>query len=185
MKIYIIDKSAEKLDILRQYFKNDDIIFVEESFSDFMQKTKVECVVSPGNSFGLMDGGYDNAITKWFGNQLQDRVQKYILDNFYGEQPVGTSFIINANEDGQKLIHTPTMRTPQPIKEPLIVYQCMRTTLMCAYQNNVQSILLPVFGGGYGKLHPKVIAEMMKRAYNQIHNPPKSLNWDYVESNEI
>ena len=60
----------------------------------------------------------------------------------------------------------------------------MRSTLMCAYQNNVQSILIPLFGGGCGEVHPQTIAKMMKLAYDQIHNPPKKLDWDYVESVE-
>lgn len=36
-------------------------------FTDFMDTYDVECVVSPANSFGLMDGGYDLTITMWFG----------------------------------------------------------------------------------------------------------------------
>ena len=45
-----------------------------------------------------------------FGKQLQKRVQKYILDNFEGEQPVGTSFIIHTEKYAHPyLAHTPTM----------------------------------------------------------------------------
>ena len=85
MKIYILDESKEKLDIAKEYFEDDSIIFVQDEFAHFMQTTSIDCVVSPGNSFGIMDGGYDMAITSWFGEQLQNRVQQYILDNFYGE----------------------------------------------------------------------------------------------------
>ena len=150
-----------------------------------MQKTNVECIVSPANSFGLMDGGYDLAISEWFGPQLQKNVQQYIIDNFWGEQPVGTSFIIDANEKGQKIIHTPSMQTPREIVDPFVVYQCMRTTLMCAYQNNVKSILIPLFGGGCGGVHPQTIAKMMKLAYDQIHNPPDKLDWSYADIAEV
>ena len=121
MKIYIIEKNKQKMDYIKLYFKDDDVTFVQESFSYFMCKTHVDCVVSPANAFGLMDGGYDLAITDWFGKQLQFRVQQYIIDNFFGEQPVGTSFYIKANEKGQSLIHTPSMRTPQINKDPLVV----------------------------------------------------------------
>ena len=185
MKIYIIEKNKQKMDYIKLYFKDDDVTFVQEDFAYFMCNTHVDCVVSPANAFGLMDGGYDLAITDWFGKQLQIRVQQYIIDNFFGEQPVGTSFYIKANDKGQSLIHTPSMRTPQIIKDPLVVYQCMRSTLMCAYQNNLQSILIPLFGGGCGEVHPQIIAKMMKLAYDQIHNPPKKLDWNYVESVEI
>lgn len=65
----------------------------------FEELDSFDCLVSPGNSFGLMDGGMDAAITKYFGDQLQQRVQKEIINNFYGEQPVGTSFIIETNNN--------------------------------------------------------------------------------------
>lgn len=181
MKIYILDESKEKLDIIKEYFEDDSIIFVQDEFAHFMQTNSVDCVVSPGNSFGIMDGGYDMAITAWFGEQLQNRVQQYILDDFYGEQPVGTSFIIKANDNGQSLIHTPSMRIPQKIKDETVIYQCMRSTLICAKQNNVKSIVIPLFGGGCGKVAPNVIAKMMNLAYIQINNPPQKLDWEYVE----
>lgn len=113
------------------------------------------------------------------------RNEEDIIDHYYGEQPVGTSFLIDAGKDGRKLIHTPTMRTPQVIREPLIVYQCMRTTLMCAMENNVESILIPLFGGGCGEVHPKLIAKMMWLAYDQLRSLPTKLDWDYAERQEI
>ena len=186
MKIYIIDCSKDKLKYAELYFYDcDDVECVCDRLENFLDNHSVDCIVSPANSFGLMDGGYDLAITEYFGEQLQNRVQQYIIDNFYGEQPVGTSFMIESGIPGCALIHTPSMRTPQIIKDPLVIYQCMRTTLMCAIQNNVKSILIPLFGGGCGEVHPQLISEMMWKAYAQIKNPPQKLGWDYVEDHEI
>ena len=185
MKIYILDESSKKIEIVKQYFKETNVECVSERFHNFMKKESVECVVSPANAYGLMDGGYDLAITSWFGDKLQERAQKYIIKNYFGEQPVGTSFIINASNNGQKLIHTPTMQTPRRIVDDFIIYQCMRSTLICAYKNKVKSIVIPLFGGGIGGVSAKVIAKMMRLAYDQIHNPPKSLDWDYAHKNEI
>lgn len=147
MQIYLIERDYQKFKYLTLYFAEEDIILINDDFNNFMSKNKdkIECVVSPANSFGLMDGGYDLVLTQWYGNQLQERVQKYIIENFYGEQPVGTSFIIPTNKDNQYLIHTPTMRTPQAIIDPRIIYQCMRTTLIEAKKNNINSILIPMF----------------------------------------
>ena len=95
------------------------------------QQPEIDAVVSPANSYGLMDGNYDLAITDKYGPELAERVRTVIMERFYGEQPVGTSFSvpIPGHED-ILLIHTPTMRVPTPIVDPLVVYQCMRTTLM-------------------------------------------------------
>jgi len=69
--------------------------------------------------------------------------------------------------------------------DPCLIYHCMRSTLTCAYKNNVESIVIPFFGGGCGNLHPNIVAKMMWKAYVQIHNPPQKLDWDYAYSQEI
>ncbi|EAX9772495.1 phage tail protein, partial [Salmonella enterica] len=43
-----------------------------------------DCMVSAANSFGLMDGGVDAAITAYFGSQLQERVQQNIIREYLG-----------------------------------------------------------------------------------------------------
>lgn len=189
MIIYLLDinaKMTDEWDSLFIDFKNVNV--VNKDFETFMMNSKVECVVSPANSFGLMDGGYDLAITNWFGSQLQKRVQRYIIDNFYGEQPVGSSFIINAsneNINGSYLIHTPSMRYPQVIIDNKIVYYCMRSTLIEALNHNIKSIVISAFGGSCGKIEVGIIANMMFKAYTQILNPPKELNWKYVNRNRF
>ena len=46
-----------------------------------METYDVECVVSPANSYGFMDGGYDLAITNYFGEALMEKVQRLIIKN--------------------------------------------------------------------------------------------------------
>ena len=170
---------------LKKCFENEDVVLINDSFENFMSKNKVECVVSPANSFGLMDGGLDLAITNWYGPDLQKRVQQYILDNFYGEQPVGSSFIIETGKENEYLIHTPTMQTPQPIEDPRVIYNCMRSTLIIAKKNNIKSILIPMFGGLTGKVRPDIVAKMMLAAYKQLQNPPAKISWDYANEIEL
>ena len=185
MKIYLIERDYQKFQYLKECFIEEDVVLVNDSFQSFMAKNKVQCVVSPANAFGLMDGGYDLAITEWYGNQLQDRVQEHIIKNFFGEQPVGTSFIIETNKDNQYLIHTPTMQTPQLIKDPRVIYQCMRSTLIEARKNNIESILIPMFGGSCGGVKPQIVAKMMWAAYTQLKSPPQEIDWRYAEKTKL
>ena len=180
MKIYLLERNPRKYAALQRAFEGTDAEIVWEDFLSFMKSHDVECVVSPANAYGLMDGGYDAAITEWFGEQLQKRVQRYILDHYYGEQPVGTSFLIDAGKGGQKLIHTPTMRVPSKILDPAVVYQSMRTTLMVALENGVESIVIPLFGGTTGAVAPDLAATLMRLAYDQITDPPRQIDWDTV-----
>lgn len=180
MKIYLIEKNKEKFKYLVPYFDElEDVVLINSDFRTFMNSNEIECIVSPANSYGIMDGGYDLAIINYFGRSVQDKVQEHIIKNYYGEQPVGTSFLININES-QKLIHTPTMRTPDRIKDETIIYQCMRTTLLTAKQNNIKSILIPMFGGLTGGIHPNIIARMMRYAYDQVNSPQEEPNWENI-----
>jgi hypothetical protein len=51
-----------------------------------------DCFVTAGNSFGLMTAGIDAAVVRFFGEELMQRIQHRIMDQFFGEQPVGTAF---------------------------------------------------------------------------------------------
>ena len=185
MKIYLLDRNYTIVECWRDFFKDcEDVEIVCDDFIRFMNSHDVECIVSPANSFGLMDGGYDLAISKYFGWGLQKKVQQYLIDNLCGEQPVGTSIIVDIN-DKQKLIHTPSMRVPSTIKDPLVIYNCMRTCLMLAKQNNIKSIVIPAFGGECGNVVYSVVAEMMYKAYLQVQNPPKEINWEYTSQIRI
>ena len=183
MKIYLLDISQNMISWWEKYFKNcENVEVVCDEFSRFMNShNDIQCIVSPANSYGLMDGGYDLAITKYFGDELQQKVQEYIIENLYGEQPVGTSIIVDIN-DRQKLIHTPSMRIPSRIKDPMVVYHCMRTCLMTAINNNVENIVIPAFGGSCGELDFSIIANMMYHAYDQVFNNVKKINWAVARS---
>ena len=85
MKIYLLDISANMTRCWKEYFNNcENVEVVCDEFSRFMNSHDVQCIVSPANSYGLMDGGYDLSITKYFGTGLQKKVQEYIIDNLYG-----------------------------------------------------------------------------------------------------
>ena len=181
MKIYFVERNLNKLEKLKLYFKDEtNIEYINSDFIEFIKNNKVDCVVSPANSFGLMDGGFDLAITRWYGEELQKRVQQYIIKNYYGEQPVGTSFIIETGMDPKYLIHTPTMRVPERILDSRVIYHSMRTCLIEAKNNNIESIVIPMFGGQTGCINSDTIARMMYEAYNQLKEVPEKINWEYA-----
>ncbi len=155
-----------------------------EVVNDLFQKVpEYDCMVSAANSFGLMDGGIDGAITGYFGHQLQTRVQQHILDNYLGEQAVGTSFIIETGHHNHPyLAHTPTMRVPMPINGTDAVYLAMRAMLLAVYQFNkvekrIHTMLCPGLGTLTGKVSPNDAAYQMALAYQTVVNPPDEINW--------
>lgn len=153
----------------------------------FEQLNDVDCLVSPANSYGLMDGGMDQAITNYFGAQLQQRVQEHIIKHYYGEQPVGTSFIIETNSSPYKyLAHTPTMRVPKIVSDTDNAYVATKATLIAVeqYDKEINSVALPAFAAGIGRIHPVDVAYQMELAFKHFLNPPKSIDWNFARFRE-
>jgi O-acetyl-ADP-ribose deacetylase (regulator of RNase III) len=71
------------------------------------------CFVTAGNAFGIMTAGIDAAIIRRFSTALMERVQHRIMDDYMGEQPVGTAFVVETHDSSLPfLVHAPTMRVP-------------------------------------------------------------------------
>jgi O-acetyl-ADP-ribose deacetylase (regulator of RNase III) len=151
-----------------------------------------DCLVSPGNSFGMMDGGIDAAIIKFFGSSLMETVQQRILTDYLGEQPVGTSMIV---ETGHLLhpflAHTPTMRVPMSIIGTDIPYVAMWAMLLSVRRYNqhsnhkISSIACPGLGTGIGRVPYSEAARQMALAYDHFLYPPKHLNCFVAASRQL
>lgn len=170
MKIYFLDKNVKVVKELKKCFKDcDNVEVVQSDFNDFMRIYDVECVVSSGNSFGVMTGGYDLAVVRFFGKDLMKTVQAYIKKNYNGQQPVGTAFCINILNSNKKLIHSPSMVIPSKIKDESVVYFCTLQTLSQAKSNNIKSVVIPAFGCGCGGVDFKIASKLMRKAFDD-HN---------------
>ena len=78
IKIQLIDQNKEMCQQWLLYFKDCKDIIVHHG--DFFS-LKTDCVVSPANSFGFMDGGLDLVISRKNGWHLQDKLQVQIIEN--------------------------------------------------------------------------------------------------------
>lgn len=180
MKIYLLDINKNMTNAWYQYFKDvENVEIVNDYFSNFMDEhSEVTGIVSPANSFGLMDGGYDKAIIDYLGHYAQTNVLT-VLDAVYnGYQPVGTCLAVPFHN--YFILHTPTMRTPEAIIDYRVVYDCMRSCLLKAKELNCESIVIPAFGGLTGKVPYDTIARMMFLAYRHLDNVPNEINWGYA-----
>lgn len=156
-----------------------------ESLPDF------DCMVSAANSFGLMDGGVDLAIVRYFGVQLMERVQARILDEYLGEQPVGTSFIIETNHPAHPFVaHTPTMRVPMSISTTDNVYAAMWAMLLAVRRHNrtssatIRTVACPGLGTATGRVPPREAARQMALAYRWYVRPFNEIDWPLAEGRQ-
>lgn len=189
LELILVDPNAYVCNAWRKYF--DEFPDVEIILGRFEDVADFDCMVSPANSFGLMDGGVDAAITHYFGQGLMKDVQEHIIEHFLGEQPVGTSFIIGTrNQKHPWLAHTPTMRVPMEIARTDNVYLAMFAMLLAIKHHNdasesvIRRVLCPGLGTGTGRVPPLEAARQMSLAYRNYLNPPSYIDWRFADKRQ-
>src|ERR671927_193578 len=102
IRLILVDPNPHLCRAWREHFA--DLSNVHIVHGRFQELPNFDCMVSAANSFGLMDGGVDLAIIGYFGIELMDRVQARILNIYLGEQPVGTSMIVETGNPAHPFI---------------------------------------------------------------------------------
>ncbi len=189
VKLILVDPNEAVCDAWELAFgQGPDVSIVRGPFEALPE---FDCMVSAANSFGLMDGGVDLAITRFFGVQLMERVQAHILDEYLGEQPIGTSFIIETRHPGHPfLAHTPTMRVPMSISTTDNVYTAMWAMLLAVRRHNrsssskIRSVACPGLGTATGRVPPREAARQMALAYGWYARPLAVIDWATAEGRQ-
>ena len=134
----------------------------------------------------------DAAIARFFGLALEAKVKQHILEEYLGEQPVGTSLIIKTGHPKYPcLAHTPTMRVPMKIQSQDVPYNAMWAMLLAVrkynkiYPNSIQSVVCPGLGTGIGQIPPNEAARQMALAYDNFLYPPQQINCFLAASRQL
>ena len=150
-----------------------------------------DCMVTAANSFGLMDGGVDQAVARFFGEQLVERVQARILDEYLGEQPIGTSLIVETWHPKHPFIaHTPTMRVPMSISTTDNVYTAMWAMLLAVRRHNrvsaekIRTVACPGLGTATGRVPAGEAARQMALAYGFYVRPATAIGWPIAQGRQ-
>ncbi|MFO0726309.1 MAG: macro domain-containing protein [Myxococcota bacterium] len=108
------------------------------------------------------------------------RVQTGILENHFGELPVGAAVIVPTdNPDWPYLIAAPTMRVPEPVPHTLNAYLAFRAVLVAVWRFNqkskrkIRSVLVPGLATGVGGMSARRCAGQMKVAWSQVRGKPR------------
>ncbi len=130
-----------------------------------------------------MDAGMDLAVVRFFGRQVMELIQKQILDDYLGEQPVGTCIIVPTGHASHPFVaHAPTMRVPMNIQGTDHVYLAMWATLTAVHRHNcsesrkIDSIACPGLGTGTGGMDAFEAALQLCLAYEHYCRPPQYIN---------
>lgn len=108
-------------------------------------------VVSPGNGFGIMDGGFDRVLRDVHGVELEQRVRRAIIRMYGPEMPVGCAVSSTAT-GGQRVIYAPTMQVPMALEGSDNVYRAARAAAHLAKTLSVRTLWMPLMGTGAGQM---------------------------------
>ena len=127
-------------------------------------------LISPANSFGVMDGGLDGKLRDFFGSGLEKRVRERIRSQFHGELPVGLATTLETGHSQYPyLICAPTMRFPMEVPSTVNAYLAMKAILneATAYPEQL-SIAVPGLCSLSGRMPPTSVARQMRIAYERV-----------------
>jgi O-acetyl-ADP-ribose deacetylase (regulator of RNase III) len=181
-KLVLMDVNREIYEQFLHYFSDTEN--VEIHHKPFQELNEFDCIVSPANSFGLMNGGLDKYLVEFFGKEVEDKVQQHILDCYAGEQPIGTSFIIETNHPKHPfLAHTPTMRIPERINGTDNPYLAMKAMLLAIKHHNrthekkIHSVACSGLGTMVGGFPASLAVQQMRIAFDVVNKPNHHQDW--------
>ncbi len=158
--------------------------FEKRDFRTMVPGKDYDCIITPGNSFGIMDGGFDKVVRDKFPRS-QETVQT-VIKQFWGkEMPVGQAITVSLSEAVQ-LCYAPTMRFPSPTKSKDIAYHAaLAAFCQIKYFNRIspdraiKNVVMPLFCTATGGMPVEVSYEQIMYAYQRAisgDNSPEK-NW--------
>ena len=187
MRLAIVSRDREFGEVARWEFRtHPEVEVIHGRFEDVPE---FDCVVTAGNSFGLMDAGMDLAVVKFFGTHVMESIQQLILQEHLGEQPVGTCLIVATGHLRHPFVaHAPTMRAPMNVMGTDNVYLAMWASLCAVHRHNqkesrkIEKLICPGLGTGTGGMDLIEAALQMRLAYEHFKNPPQRITPGLAQS---
>ena len=168
MRFQLVDKSEEMCaEWIKNFHECEDVIIHHGDFFSL----KTDCVVSPANSFGFMDGSLDLVISETLGWQVQTKLQILLNEKYNGELLVGQAVLVETdNKEIPYCISAPTMRIPMLLTGTVNVYLAAKAIFRVLKENKdkINIVTISGLGTGVGRVPFSVCANQMKQAYDDI-----------------
>lgn len=166
LKLTLVDTKKELVRCWNKEFKGYEVAI--ESGNIF--KIKADAIVSPANSTGIMDGGFDFYLRDFFGLEIEKEVRIKIYGEYDGDMPVGAAFAtFTGNNHYPYLITAPTMRVPMDVSNSLNAYLAMSAILRVALKHpKISSVVCTGLCSLSGKMPLPIVARQMKAAYERV-----------------
>lgn len=178
ISITFAEKDNKVVNELNKHFS--DSLNVNVFRCDVSQISEADCVVAPSNSYGIMNDNKKNnhSIQKSINlllDNIEPRVKNVINSIYYGEQPVGTGFLLEtSNERFKFMAHVPVKMYDEDIENTSNAYLAFRALLVCILnhnkvsENKIKSIVCSSFCTDNGIMHPHKAVRQLRVAYGMV-----------------
>jgi O-acetyl-ADP-ribose deacetylase (regulator of RNase III) len=166
MELWLVDRNPDLVRAWEVEFEGIPNVFIHHG--DILSIAE-NTIVSPANSYGIMDGGIDLTYTEYFGTRPQQEIQKKIALRSEGYLPVGSAVLVETgNAKISFMISAPTILVPQQIDKANVFF-AMSAILKIADLNRdkVKKIYCPGLGTGTGRVAPEDAANEMANCYKK------------------
>ena len=176
----LVDRDAALVRAWRNAFADRDDVEVLEG--DYFARP-AGAMVSPANSFGIMDGGLDAAIRDQLGFTVQKRVQRAIVERHHGELPIGAAELVETGDDRWPvLVVAPTMRVPENVAQTLNAYLAFRAVVLACKRADIESLVCCGLATGIGGMEPQRAAVQMRMALLHATGPARIPSFDRIHA---
>jgi len=190
LNLWLVHPEKEMADAFRRRFEG--LPRVEVFDKRFEEVPAHDCFVTAGNSFGMMTAGIDAAVVHLLGRAVMTAVQRTIVADYLGEQPVGTAFVMETGHAKIPwLVHAPSMRVPGSIDGTANVYFATFAALVAIGRHNgngaspIRTVGFPAFGTGFGSVSFDEAARQMAAVPRDVFRLAKmQLRRPFVEAAE-
>jgi O-acetyl-ADP-ribose deacetylase (regulator of RNase III) len=167
-KFILADRHPALVEAWQNEFRNHPNF---EFYAGDVFDKKAEVIVSPANSFGIMDGGIDLVYSQKMGWDLSKRLQEKIRDEYDGELLVGQAAVLETNyPQFPYMISAPTMRIPMFLRGTPNVYLAAKAIFLAMKKfDDGLTCLIPGLGTGCGAVPYELCAQKMRLAYEDFY----------------
>ena len=141
--------------------------------------------MTPTNARGSMDGGFDAAVKRYFGDGIEQRVRREIAARFGGATPVGGATCVSTaglsapatGPQPRYLISAPTMSgSSERVSGTLNTALAFGAAIQAARVQNamepgsIRTLAVPGLGASTGRVPPETCAGQMLAAYELMRD---------------
>ncbi len=180
MKITLVARDPALARAWRATF--DEVADVQVVEGDYFDHP-ADAMVSPANSFGIMDGGLDLAIRDQLGLGVQTTLQRAIVERHHGELPIGCAEIVETGDPRWRyLVAAPTMRIPESVAQSLNAYLAFRAVLLACAKHPITSLVCCGLATGIGRMEPTRCAAQMRIALQHARGPARIPSFQQIHA---